>query len=533
MKMTKAKKGLIITLFAAMMVFAFGATSAFATEGDTVWDPTDAYASGTVENSDGVAVKYNAKRTWSDGLITAQMWTPAAAGATSEAIGTPKSFYDLNNAFVGLGTTQYDTWTYDQLATNFDAEDGIVAASQYDIVLAQPSYTEGYDAANIDKEQFTAGGNFNVTVYAQGFDPDSYAEQTVTLHTEIYGKQSEYAAFLYGAVPDQIITVTARTPAASQLKVTTDYKDLKYNGQAVENLLDCPYGTTVKRDVTATYDGKTHAIVTNEVPGFSVKYALRNEKTRVYEDVKAIEMKNAGEYKFTLQRWNDKTNKAVGDPVTVKVVIAPKDYLDFSFADLSYSATTAVPAGSEAKDFIESNAVEEDAVEAMTFFDKFYVLTTKVNKADSSIVTWSYDAIEGEDAQKAVKKEFETLLANYDNALVGPGEVTVKFVDGNTQFDDITFTYAPNATYKVKKAKKLKKTKSFTVEAVAKSGNAVTYQLTTPNKKISIDPATGKITVAKGLKKGTYKVTVKALTEAGNGYRPAKESVKLTIKIKK
>jgi len=32
MKMIKAKKGLIITLFAAMMVFAFGATSVFATD---------------------------------------------------------------------------------------------------------------------------------------------------------------------------------------------------------------------------------------------------------------------------------------------------------------------------------------------------------------------------------------------------------------------------------------------------------------------------------------------------------------------
>jgi hypothetical protein len=528
MKMTKAKKGLIITLFAAMMVFAFGATSAFATAGDTVWDPTDAYASGTVENSDGVAVKYNAKRTWaSDGLITAQMWTPAVAGAPDPApIGDAKQFYDLNNAFVGIGTTQYDTWTYDQLATGFDEETGEVAASQYSIVLVQPSYTEGYVATNVDKKVmpnnnipyvYPAKKQFNVHVYAEGFDPASYEEQTVTLKTEIYGAQSSYAALLYGAVPDQKVVVTARTPAADQLEVTID-------GEG-NNLLS---GTS---DITKPYDGETHALVANSVPGFSVKYALRNEKTRVYEDKDSVEFRNAGTYKVRMQRWNDTTKKAVGDYVERKIIVQPAAKLAFGFSSDLASNYDDVPAGAEARDFVESNAVKADADEAMAFFDKYFVLTTKVNKANSSLVTWKYDAITDKDAKKAAEEEFATLLGNYNGLDVTSFDASVEIIEGNTQFDDITFTYAPNATYKAKKIKKA--SKSFTVVAEAKSGNTISYKLTTPNKKISIDSATGKITVKKGLKKGTYKVTVKATTEAGNGYRAAKESVQLTIKIKK
>ena len=46
------------------------------------------------------------------------------------------------------------------------------------------------------------------------------------------------------------------------------------------------------------------------------------------------------------------------------------------------------------------------------------------------------------------------------------------------------------------------------------------------------DNKAGKITVKKGLKKGTYKVTVKAKTAAGNGYKAAKESKTYTIKVK-
>ena len=79
----------------------------------------------------------------------------------------------------------------------------------------------------------------------------------------------------------------------------------------------------------------------------------------------------------------------------------------------------------------------------------------------------------------------------------------------------------------------LKAKKTITVKATADSGNAITYVATkTAGGKITVSAA-GKITVKKGLKKGTYKVIVKAKTAAGNGYKAASEKQTYVIKIKK
>jgi hypothetical protein len=107
----------------------------------------------------------------------------------------------------------------------------------------------------------------------------------------------------------------------------------------------------------------------------------------------------------------------------------------------------------------------------------------------------------------------------------------VHFTTAASKFDHIYFTEAPNMTYKYKVIKK--KAKSFTVAAVADSGKTVTYKIDSPSKKITIDSATGKIKVAKKLKKGTYKVKVYAMTAAGEGYYAESVDRTLTIKIKK
>jgi hypothetical protein len=100
--------------------------------------------------------------------------------------------------------------------------------------------------------------------------------------------------------------------------------------------------------------------------------------------------------------------------------------------------------------------------------------------------------------------------------------------------DHIYFTEAPvKVTYKAKALKK--KAKSFSVAAVADSGKTVTYKMNSSSKKIKIDSATGKITVAKKTKKGTYKLKVYAMTEAGSGYAAAYtyQPMQITVKVTK
>ncbi|MDO4538706.1 MAG: hypothetical protein Q4B54_11130, partial [Coriobacteriales bacterium] len=98
---------------------------------------------------------------------------------------------------------------------------------------------------------------------------------------------------------------------------------------------------------------------------------------------------------------------------------------------------------------------------------------------------------------------------------------------------------ANTITVKVKKPTvkyaKLKK-KAQTILAknafvVSKAQGKVTYKRISGNKKITINSA-GKITLKKGLKKGTYKVRVKVTAAGTTAYKAGAKTVTLSIKVK-
>ena len=85
------------------------------------------------------------------------------------------------------------------------------------------------------------------------------------------------------------------------------------------------------------------------------------------------------------------------------------------------------------------------------------------------------------------------------------------------------------------KAAKLKK-KNQTVKrakalAVRNAQGAVTYKKTKGNKKITV-AKNGKITVKKGLKKGTYKIKVKVTAAGNSNYNKATKTVTVTVRVK-
>ena len=92
-------------------------------------------------------------------------------------------------------------------------------------------------------------------------------------------------------------------------------------------------------------------------------------------------------------------------------------------------------------------------------------------------------------------------------------------------------------TAKVKFSKLKKKSQKLAVSKVIKLTNkgqgAITYTKASGNKKITINKKTGKVTIKKGLKKGTYKVKVKVKAAGTANYKasPAK-TVTFTIKVK-
>ena len=86
-------------------------------------------------------------------------------------------------------------------------------------------------------------------------------------------------------------------------------------------------------------------------------------------------------------------------------------------------------------------------------------------------------------------------------------------------------------TTKTVNAKKAKKTtaKALTVKGAK---TTVTYKKTSGKSKITVNAKTGKITVKKGLKKGTYKVKVKVSAKATSNYKADSKTVTIKVKVK-
>ena len=91
------------------------------------------------------------------------------------------------------------------------------------------------------------------------------------------------------------------------------------------------------------------------------------------------------------------------------------------------------------------------------------------------------------------------------------------------------------ATGKTVKASK-SKTKKFAVSKVIsfknKGKGKLSYSKASGNKKITINKKTGKVTVKKGLKKGTYKLKVKVKAAGNADYAAGTKKVTITIKVK-
>ncbi|MBQ9014696.1 MAG: leucine-rich repeat domain-containing protein [Firmicutes bacterium] len=94
---------------------------------------------------------------------------------------------------------------------------------------------------------------------------------------------------------------------------------------------------------------------------------------------------------------------------------------------------------------------------------------------------------------------------------------------------------AKKATVKYSKVKKKAQTLAVSkvISFTKKGQGTVTYTKTSGNKKITISKTTGKLTLKKGLKKGTYKVKVKVTASGNSNYNAsAGKTVTVTIKVK-
>ena len=106
--------------------------------------------------------------------------------------------------------------------------------------------------------------------------------------------------------------------------------------------------------------------------------------------------------------------------------------------------------------------------------------------------------------------------------------------------EDTTSTAAVTKTVKVKYSKLKKKTQKLTAKKVMTISGAkgkVTYKLSSVSKKkykkyFKVSTATGKVSVKKKLKKGTYKIKVKVTAAGDANYNALTKTITFKIKVK-
>lgn len=77
-----------------------------------------------------------------------------------------------------------------------------------------------------------------------------------------------------------------------------------------------------------------------------------------------------------------------------------------------------------------------------------------------------------------------------------------------------------------------KKSQSFTLGASVNSKGTLSYKKTSGSSGISVNSKTGKITVKKGMRKGTYKIKVQIKAAAKGNYKAGTKTVTVTVKVK-
>ena len=83
-----------------------------------------------------------------------------------------------------------------------------------------------------------------------------------------------------------------------------------------------------------------------------------------------------------------------------------------------------------------------------------------------------------------------------------------------------------------RRQRKKKKAQVFTLGASVNSRGTLSYKKLSGSSAIKIDAKTGKLTVKKGLKKGTYKVKVQIKAAPRGSYNAGSKTVTVTVKVK-
>ncbi len=227
----------------------------------------------------------------------------------------------------------------------------------------------------------------------------------------------------------------------------------------------------------------------------------------------------------------DENNAFNDGTYTIKVYAEGYDVLE---AEVKVTAKADQAAAANAEALIKAAngkfATAADAQKAVDAAKKAFVDLTDAQKA------MLFASMSDAESQLAAAQTAATNQKNAEDAARNSGTGN-KGVNNNTKTTQTVTKQSQSlkkltpTTKKLKASKLKKKKQTFKLKATINGQGKVTFKKVSGNKKIKISKA-GKVTVKKGLKKGTYKVKVKVSIAATGNYAAASTTKTIKIKVK-
>ncbi|MBQ0040956.1 MAG: hypothetical protein KBS56_02915 [Clostridiales bacterium] len=390
-----------------------------------------------------------------------------------------------------------------------------VSAGAYSEALERGLTTYNVTAVKVGSKTLTATDLFTVSYpeyKAYSYDATAKADLKGNLVVTLTAAGK---AVLRGALADEIFymndSYTKEVTFLTDEAVSTYYKTWGILDSTVET-------TGIDADDTIKYDGKEHAVgISHPANNVAVTYAFKALGTGATAEADFNKAFVAEDFTLT-------TAPTIKDANSYKVGMT----MVYTKKDGSKVTLTETRVFNVEK--LHVTLAQKSAVLKKAYDGKGYQL----NAADFKVIETSTDAIVSGESFFA---EEELTSANVGQYFIYAQELANAKVSNNYVLDRIIAATAngkmtveiTKATNKVTlKAQTVKKNK--TIKATAKLGE-VKFKKVSGNKKIKVSKA-GKVTVKKGLKKGTYKVKVKAYVSATDNFVGASATKTIKVKVK-
>ena len=369
---------------------------------------------------------------------------------------------------------------------------------------------------------------------ARGVSGNHGFDATITTNKRGSVQVYAYGINIGGGENAQLInvkTVTVAEPAGNAAKVAEGTYAIR--SKLNTNMgLDVSYRSTDDKANVALHDwnGGAHQKFNVRSAGDSAYYIVAQHSNKAVEVYGALTTKGANVSQYTQNQTN-----------------AQKWYFDKN-GDGSYSLRNrASGLLMDVKDASTANGANiQQHVSNGHNAQKYYLVPTAVSRWSISVAQMKYTG-KTLKPKVTVKAGGVTLQQGKDfsvtyNSNASGGKVIVKGINGFTgsatkSFKAVKYANpmkvsakspAVKASAVKSKAQSIAASKAFTV---TKAKGKVTYKKTSGNAKITVSKA-GKVTVKKGLKKGTYKVKVKVRAAGNAKYNALTKAVVLKVRVR-